>query len=90
MNTNIKQPSDVRGNQIHCINYQMCPVCYGCRAYDSRDIECIECKTQDDIRGKKYHICNKELHEPWKINKLITKNKILLDKNTIFENKGEN
>lgn len=90
MNNNIKQPSNVRGNKIRCINYQMCPVCYGCRAYNSRDIECIECKKEDDLKGKKYNLCNTELHEAWKINKLITKSKILLDKNTTFENKGDN
>jgi hypothetical protein len=76
---NIKQPSSVRGNKIHCINYQQCPLCYGCRAYDSRDPECYECKLEDDNRGKNYNICNKELHEGWKINKIITKNKIILD-----------
>lgn len=89
MNNNIKQPRDVRGNQIKCINYQMCPVCYGCRAYDSRDPECIECKNLDDVRGKKYHLCNKELHESWKINKLITKNQIKIEEKVIFENRGE-
>ena len=36
---NIKQPSSVRGVKIACINYQMCPACYGCRAYDYRDPE---------------------------------------------------
>ena len=76
---NIKQPSSVRGNKIYCINYQQCPLCYGCRAYDSRDPECYECKLEDDNRGKNYNICNKELHEGWKINKIITKNKIILD-----------
>lgn len=69
-----KQPSSVRGNQIGCINYQMCPLCYGCRAYDSRDPECNECKLLDTQRGRYYHICNKELHEEWKVNKIITKN----------------
>lgn len=59
----IKQPSDVRGNKISCINYQMCPVCYGCRAYDSRDINCRDCKEEDDKKGKKYNLCNTELHE---------------------------
>lgn len=63
MVNNQKQYSSVRGNQIHCINYQGCPLCYGCRAYDSRDPECLECKIADDKMGKKYNICNKDLHE---------------------------
>ena len=85
---NIKQASLVRGNKIACINYQMCPVCYGCRAYDSRDEDCIICKNEDAKRGKKYNLCNKELHEEWKINKLITKTTINID-NIQFENGGE-
>ena len=86
---NTKQPSDVRGNKIKCINYQMCPVCYGCRAYDSRDPECFECKAEDDAFNKRYNLCNKELHEPWKINKLISKTKVKKKKETIFVSKGE-
>ena len=85
----IKQPSNVRGNIIKCINYQMCPVCYGCRAYDSRDSECRECKKEDEIRNKNYNLCNTELHESWKINKLITKTQIRFDKETVFKSKGE-
>lgn len=70
----MKQPADVRGNKIGCINYQMCPLCYGCRAYDSRDIECSECQQADAQRGRYFNVCNKELHEEWKVNKIITKN----------------
>lgn len=85
----IKQPSDVRGSKIKCINYQMCPVCYGCRSYNSRDNECIECKKEDDVRGKNYNLCNKELHESWKINKLISKTKIYFNEDITFKSKGE-
>ena len=85
---NVKQPASVRGNKIACINYQMCPACYGCRAYDSRDEDCRICKAEDAKRGKRYNLCNKELHEEWKINKLITKTKIELPEVT-FINGGE-
>jgi hypothetical protein len=85
---NVKQPASVRGNKIACINYQMCPACYGCRAYDSRDEDCRVCKAEDAKRGKRYNLCNKELHEEWKINKLITKTKIELPEVT-FINGGE-
>ena len=85
---NVKQPASVRGNKIACINYQMCPACYGCRAYDSRDEDCRVCKEEDAKRGKRYNLCNKELHEEWKINKLITKTKIELPEVT-FVNGGE-
>lgn len=82
---NVKQPASVRGNKIACINYQMCPACYGCRAYDSRDEDCRICKAEDAKRGKRYNLCNKELHEEWKINKLITKTKIELPKVTFID-----
>lgn len=82
---NIKQPSQVRGNQIRCINYQMCPLCYGCRAYDSRDPECLECKDLDTIKGKNYNICNKNLHESWKINKIMTKTSLQIDEKLEFK-----
>lgn len=82
---NVKQPASVRGNKIACINYQMCPACYGCRAYDSRDEDCRICKAEDAKRGKRYNLCNKELHEEWKINKLITKTKIELPKVTFVD-----
>lgn len=72
----MKQPADVRGNKIACINYQMCPLCYGCRAYDSRDAECNECQQADAQRGRYFNICNKELHEEWKVNKIISKNTV--------------
>lgn len=85
---NIKQPSSVRGNKIACINYQMCPACYGCRAYDSRDEDCRICQAEDTQRGKRYNLCNKELHEEWKINKLITKTTINIS-DIQFENGGK-
>lgn len=63
MNNNIKQPSSVRGSKIACINYQMCPACYGCIAYDFRDEYCRICKAENTARVKRYNLCNKELHE---------------------------
>lgn len=81
-----KQYSSVRGNKARCINYAGCPMCYGCRAYDSRDPECRECKQEDIARGKSYNICKTNLHEAWKINKLIGKNQINLDEKIEFKN----
>ena len=87
---NVKQSSSVRGNKEHCINYAACPICYGCRAYDSRDPDCQECRQEDELRGKKYNICNKDLHESWKVNKLISKNKIKIDETINFISGGNN
>lgn len=85
---NIKQASSARGAKIGCINFQMCPACYGCRAYDYNDEECRECKAEDDIRGKRYNLCNTKLHEEWKINKLITKTTIEIP-NVEFKSGGK-
>lgn len=87
---NQKQPNQVRGNKIKCINFQMCPLCYGCRAFDSRDPDCIICK-EEGVDGSKrnFNVCDKNLHEAWKINKIISKNLIKVE-DAVFENGGNN
>lgn len=83
-----KQPNLVKGNKIQCINYQQCPICYGCRAYDSRDPECKVC-WDEGIDGSKrnFNVCNKKNHETWKLNKMITKLTVELDDNTSIESR---
>ena len=85
-----KQPNQVRENKIQCINYQICPICYGCRAYDSRYEDCVECY-QDGIdeSNRNFNVCNTELHEAWKINRMITKHVIDFSKeeNVKFKSK---
>jgi hypothetical protein len=80
-----KQPNLVRGNKIRCINFQMCPLCYGCRSYDSRDPECVICKTED----AKMNVCNTNLHEAWKIDRMITKDIVKINDEIIFKNGGK-
>ena len=84
---NAKQPNQVRGNRIGCINFQICPVCYGCRAYDSRDPECKICKEEGEMSKRNFNVCNTQIHESWKINNLISKN-IIKIKNIEFKNGG--
>ena len=69
-----KQPNMVRGNRISCANYKQCPMCYGCRNYDDRDPECIECYI-DGIDGtsRNFNVCDTNKHEAWKLNVMITK-----------------
>lgn len=71
MNPN-KQPNKVRGNRINCSKFIQCPLCYGCRAYSSHDLECNQCKEENF----KYNVCNKKLHKDDLIAKFITKNKV--------------
>lgn len=69
----IKQANQVRGNKIGCINYQMCTVCYGCRGYDERDLECVLCMIEGEDPKRNFNVCNTKLHESWKLNKMATK-----------------
>lgn len=86
-----KQPNLVRGNKIACINYQMCPLCYGCRAFDNRDEDCITCQEEGkDGTKRNFNVCNTKLHEASKINQMISKNKIILDNNTEIKSWEDN
>ena len=52
--------------------------------------ECVE-RWEDGIRpGEKrnYNVCNTDLHESWKVNRMICKNTIEIDKNTELINGG--
>lgn len=63
----------------------------GCRNYDSRLEECREC-FEDGIRpGEKrnYNVCNTNLHESWKVNRMICKNTIEIDDNIKIINERE-
>lgn len=86
-----KQPSMVRGNQISCPNYKQCPMCYGCRNYDERDPECIECfKEGVDGTSRNFNVCDTDKHEAWKINVMVTKPRVELDNITFTGGKHDN
>ncbi len=86
-----KQPNMVRGNQISCPNYKQCPMCYGCRNYDERDPECIECfKEGVDGTSRNFNVCDTDKHEAWKLNVMVTKPKVELDNITFTGCKYDN
>lgn len=72
---------DVRGSKIKCVNYQKCPLCYGCRRYSSTDPECQICLTEN----KKNNICNVNLHRDEVTSKMITKENINLQCTLTFK-----
>jgi len=37
----MKKPSDVQGYIINCIDFEPCPLCYGCRNYRTYMIKCV-------------------------------------------------
>jgi len=76
-----KKPNQVRGNRIKCPKFIQCPICYGCRAYSTHDLDCIECLEE----SKKKNICNKELHKDDIITRFITKDKIEFKGKIIFK-----
>ena len=69
-----KSVHDVRGWKERCPNFQSCPLCYGCRRYNSTDPDCLICLQEN----KKFNICNTDLHKDDVTAKMITKNNILL------------
>ena len=52
-----KTPYDTWGYQHSCVRYEPCPLCYGCRAYDSSYKKCEHCEEH-----KRRDICDKKKH----------------------------
>ena len=82
-----KKPAHVLGNIIRCPRFIQCPLCYGCRAYSTANLDCKQCEA-----NRKRNICNKDLHTDKVISQFITKNRVQLDEGAKFEssNKGGN
>lgn len=70
-----KTKNDSRGAKYNCINFQLCPFCYGCRNYREDDPDCKECKEEN----AKYNICNTLKHKDAVINKMVIKQKISME-----------
>lgn len=64
----MKTYRDVLGWQINCKWYQKCPLCYGCRNYDSTYLKCQKC-----AENMKQNVCNRELHTDKIISRMITR-----------------
>lgn len=75
-----KEPSDVLGNKIGCIRFNQCPVCYGCRSYDSSNLDCRKCE-----EDKKMNICKRDIHNEKITPKFIRRDKINIDDNISFK-----
>lgn len=77
-----KTVADVRGFKIKCKYFVKCPLCYGCRNYNSKYLECEECRREN----AKKNLCNKELHKDELISKMIIKDRIKLTEKVDFKN----
>lgn len=90
MQPKVKTPNQVRGNLTACINYQMCPLCFGCRAFDGRDPNCVECKEDgNDGTKRNFNVCNKDLHTTYAINMMMSRHSIDIDKYKEFHEEIE-
>lgn len=69
----MKTHHDVLGWQINCLWYKKCPLCYGCRNYDSKYLRCQKC-----AENKKKNICNRELHTENILNRMIAREEIVV------------
>lgn len=67
-----KGPNSSLGAKNNCINFNMCPLCYGCRDYRSTDSDCSDCYNEN----KQFNICNTEKHKTDLIGQFVTKNVI--------------
>ena len=69
-----KNRNSARGAQIDCLNFEMCPLCYGCRNYNTQLPECQKC-----LKDPKNNICNLQSHKAHLVARMITKQKINVD-----------
>ena len=54
----IKDWNTPLGARLHCPNFDPCPLCYGCRNYDSAVVRCERCY-EDNVFSD---MCKRELH----------------------------
>lgn len=69
-----KKVSNVLGYKINCGNFNPCPLCYGCRNYDSSILSCERCY----IDNKKFNICDTKKHNTKTLSKMIKRKSVIL------------
>ena len=69
-----KSVQKVYGYIRGCPNFEPCPLCYGCRAYDPKYVACENCRQA----GEKYHLCNTAKHKSHLLDKMIQREVIII------------
>lgn len=69
-----KTMHDVLGWQMDCINYDPCPLCYGCRNFDVSYKKCEKCN-----ENAKRDVCNRVRHTPKALAMMINKKPIVVN-----------
>ena len=77
-NGSFKTQKDTGGYIYDCPDYDPCPLCFGCRNYGTYSSRC------DSVCGSnpKKNICNRELHTPANIAKMVRRDIIKLEEVT--------
>lgn len=69
-----KSPHSVKGWQMNCANYEPCPLCYGCRRFDSKFVKCVNQCGQNE----RYDTCNGQRHRPALLSRMVLRERIEL------------
>ena len=64
----MKKKQDVSGYINRCPEYEACPLCYGCRKYDSSMIRCITFCGRDKAKN----VCNAKRHKAELVAKMLS------------------
>ena len=67
----MKTEQDTWGYQHNCVNYEPCPLCFGCRSYDPSWFKCKHCE-----EDRKINICSREKHTPKLLTKMIRRKRL--------------
>lgn len=67
----MKTQYDTWGAQHTCINYEPCPLCYGCRSYSSSWYKCRHC--EEDVKN---NICDTRRHTVKLLSRMIRRQKL--------------
>ena len=65
-----KNKNDVIGYKIQCPEFNQCPICYGCRAYDPSNERCVK------LCNSSKHRCNTARHKADLLSKMLSKNTV--------------
>lgn len=69
----IKTAHSAAGARKMCPNFKPCPLCYGCRNYSSKYIECDDC-----AKDIKYNVCNTNKHNAKVLGIMIANNEQII------------
>lgn len=64
----LKNRNESKGAKDNCINFELCPLCYGCRNFNNSYLKCQKCKEDNEN-----NICKTNKHKTKLVAKMIKK-----------------